>query len=290
MTTWNSIDKATHARKRRAMNHPFSDMALFSSEPFIHSNIDRWIELLKEDIGEKQWPFSLHMARWADRLVFDTLGDLCFGESFGMKEHDSELRHIPAIIMDFTSTIHPIAYSPFTSLWDWLKPRGLDYLLAARAQIEDEVQARCKSGTESRMGFFHYLFLDLDLDISESESLIIAGSETSPISLAAAFFYLTRYPHAQEKLAKEFEAAFSSVDGIKGGGALHYSQYLRAFIQETMRMSPPVPADLAPDGQQGGIVVDGRYIPEGMKVSTVSYCMHHKPDMYPEPFDFRPER
>ncbi|KAH7461638.1 hypothetical protein FOMA001_g18973 [Fusarium oxysporum f. sp. matthiolae] len=248
------------------MNHPFSDMALFSSEPFIHSNIDRWIELLKEDIGEKQWPFSLHMARWADRLVFDTLGDLCFGESFGMKEHDSELRHIPAIIMDFTSTIHP------------------------RAQIEDEVQARCKSGTESRMGFFHYLFLDLDLDISESESLIIAGSETSPISLAAAFFYLTRYPHAQEKLAKELKAAFSSVDGIKGGGALHSSQYLRAFIQETMRMSPPVPADLAPDGQQGGIVVDGRYIPEGMKVSTVSYCMHHKPDMYPEPFDFRPER
>lgn len=133
------------------MNHPFSDMALCSSEPFIHSNIDRWIELLKEDIGEKQWPFSLHMARWADRLVFDSLGDLCFGESFGMKEHDSELRRIPAIIMDFTSTIHPvsygiswvrlllihdvqIAYSPFTSLWDWLKPRGLDYLLAAAAR------------------------------------------------------------------------------------------------------------------------------------------------------------
>lgn len=37
------------------------------------------------------------MARWADRLVFDTLGDLYFGESFGTKERDRELRHIPAI-------------------------------------------------------------------------------------------------------------------------------------------------------------------------------------------------
>ncbi|KAK2468408.1 hypothetical protein H9L39_20054 [Fusarium oxysporum f. sp. albedinis] len=52
MKTWNSIDKATDARKRRTMNHAFSDKALRSSEPFIHSNIDRWIQLLKEEIRE----------------------------------------------------------------------------------------------------------------------------------------------------------------------------------------------------------------------------------------------
>ncbi|KAJ9413485.1 cytochrome P450 monooxygenase AKT7 [Fusarium oxysporum] len=270
-TTWISIDNATHARKRRAMNHAFSDKALRSSEPFIHSNIDRWIELLKEEIRKRQWSCSLHMARWADRLVFDTLGDLYFGESFGTKEL-------------FTSTIHSIGYSPC-----------LDYLLAAaappamsKAQIEDEMQARCKSGTESRKDFFQYLVLALDLEtgkgcsneevFSESGSLIIAGSDTSAIGLAAAFFYLTRNPHAQEKHAKESRAAFSSVGGIQGGAALHSSQYLRAFIQGTMRMSPPVPTDIAPEVQQG------------TKASTVSYCMHHDPDMYPEPFKFRPER
>ncbi|KAK2470893.1 hypothetical protein H9L39_17124, partial [Fusarium oxysporum f. sp. albedinis] len=173
MTTWISIDNATHARKRRAMNHAFSDKALRSSEPFIHSNIDRWIELLKEEIRKRQWSCSLHMARWADRLE-------CFTK---------------------------------------------------RARIEDEMQARCKSGTESRKDFFQYLFLALDLEtgkgcsneevFSESGSLIIAGSDT---------------------------------------------------------------------GATGGIVVGGRYIPEGTKASTVSYCMHHDPDMYPEPFEFRPER
>ncbi|KAJ0126685.1 Uncharacterized protein HZ326_30214 [Fusarium oxysporum f. sp. albedinis] len=57
-----------------------------------------------------------------------------------------------------------------------------------------------------------------------------------------------------------------------------------------MRMSPPVPADLAREVQEGGIVVDGQYISEGMKISTASYCMHHNPDIYPEPFKFRPER
>ncbi|KAJ0131389.1 Uncharacterized protein HZ326_25521 [Fusarium oxysporum f. sp. albedinis] len=177
MKTWNSIDKATDARKRRTMNHAFSDKALRSSEPFIHSNIDRWIQLLKEEIREAM-----------------------------------------------------IANSPFTSLCAWLKPRGLDYLLAAAAP---PAMSKCNEEV-----------------FSESGSLIIAGSDTSAIGLAAAFFYLTRNPHAQEKHAKESRAVFSSVGGIQGGAALHSSQYLRAFIQRTMRMSPPDPTDIAPEVQQ----------------------------------------
>ncbi|KAF5231512.1 hypothetical protein FANTH_13373 [Fusarium anthophilum] len=117
--------------------------------------------------------------------------------------------------------------SPFTSLCAWLKPRGLDYLLAAAAP---PAMSKCNEEV-----------------FSESGSLIIVGSDTSAIGLAAAFFYLTRYPHAQEKLAKEVKSAFSSVDDIKGGAAVHSSQYLQAFIQGTMRMSPPVPTDIAPE-------------------------------------------
>ncbi|KAL7759598.1 hypothetical protein ACKLNR_009688 [Fusarium oxysporum f. sp. zingiberi] len=318
MTTWNTIDKTMHARKRRVMNHAFSDKALRSCEPFIHSNIDRWIELLDQGIGEKKWSPSLNMARWADHLIFDTLGELCFGKSFGMKEHDSELRHIPTLMTDFMSTIHPIAYSPFAPLWAWLKPRGLDYLLAEaappafskwqafveqcfteRVQAENEMRGLWEKG-DGRKDFFHYLFQAVDPDtgkgyskdelFGESESLIIAGSDTSAISLAASFFYLSRYPHVQQKLAREVKSVFSSVDDIKGGPALYSCQYLRAVIDETLRMSPPVPADLSREVQEGGILVDGEYIPQGMKVSTASYCMHHNPDIYPEPFRFRPER
>lgn len=48
------------------------------------------------------------MARWADHLIFDTLGELCFGKSFGMKEHDSDLRHIPGLMTGFMSIQHPV--------------------------------------------------------------------------------------------------------------------------------------------------------------------------------------
>ncbi|KAF5239780.1 hypothetical protein FOXYS1_15480, partial [Fusarium oxysporum] len=99
-----------------------------------------------------------------------------------------------------------------------------------------------------------------------------------------------RSPQVQEKLAKEITSAFSSSDDIKSGTTLYSCQYLRAFINETLRMSPPVPADFAREVDNGGIVVDGQYIPEGINVSCASYCLHHSPEFYPEPFKFLPER
>ncbi|RKL09124.1 hypothetical protein BFJ70_g16719 [Fusarium oxysporum] len=319
MTTWNTIDKTIHARKRRVMNNAFSDKAMRSCEPFIQENIDRWFELINEEIGKKQWSDSLNMARWSDHLVFDILGDLCFGKSFGMKEHDSDLRHIPRLMTDFMALLHPIAYSPFTALWVWLKPRGLDQLLAVaappalsrwqnfvekcfdeRAKVENDTQKSNKPEADSRKDFFHYLLQAVDPVtgegytkdelFGESESLIIAGSDTTATSMAAAFFYLSRNPRVQEKLAKEVTSAFSSAGDIKSGTALYSCQYLRAFIDETLRMSPPVPADLAREVKKGGIVVDGQYIPEGINVSCASYCLHHNPEFYPEPFKFYPER
>jgi cytochrome P450 len=109
MTTWNTIDKTVHARKRRVMNNAFSDKALRSCEPFIHENVDRWCELIIEEIGDgEKWSRSLNMARWADHLIFDILGDLCFGKSFGMKEPGSELRYVPGLMTDFLGILHPV--------------------------------------------------------------------------------------------------------------------------------------------------------------------------------------
>ncbi|RSM14651.1 hypothetical protein CEP52_001323 [Fusarium oligoseptatum] len=296
MTTWNTIDKNVHARKRRVMNNAFSDKALRSCEPFIHDNVDRWCDLIIKEIGEgEKWSRSLNMARWADHLIFDILGDLCFGKSFGLKEPGSELRYVPGLMTDFLEILHPIAYSPFTALWVWLKPRGLNQLLAAAAP-----PALKNWQTFVEKDFFHYLFKAVDPEtgkgysqdelFGESESLIIAGSDTTAISTAAAFFYLSRNPEVQQKLADEITSTFSSLDEIKSGPTLHSCKYLRAFIEENLRMSPPVPADLSREVEKGGIVVDGKYIPEGIKVSTVSYCMHHNPEYFPEPFKFKPER
>lgn len=214
-----------------------------------------------------------------------------------------------------------IAYSPFTSFWIWLKPRGLNHLLALtappalvnwtsfvekcfeeRSQVEDDLKSKpSENGVEVQKDFFHYLFRAVDPDtgkgyspqelFGESESLIIAGSDTTAISTAAAMFYLSRNETIQKRLATEIRGAFATKDDIKGGNLLQSDcKYLQAFIKESLRMSPPVPADLAREVLRGGISVDGHFLPEGVRVSTCSFCLHHNKELYDEPFAFRPER
>ncbi|OTA20267.1 hypothetical protein BTJ68_14927, partial [Hortaea werneckii EXF-2000] len=56
-STWNVTDVHEHARKRRVLNHAFSEKALRSAEPSVHSNVDRWLDLFQEqgDNGAKSF-------------------------------------------------------------------------------------------------------------------------------------------------------------------------------------------------------------------------------------------
>lgn len=285
-----------------------------------------------------EWSVPLNMADWSNHLIFDTLGDLCFGKSFGMMEPNSELRYVPELMTDSLAIIHPvshiailcsltdinmpqIAFSPFTSFWVWLKPRGLNSLLAAtappalanwagfvgkcfneRAKVEQQLRKEPKPESEQRKDFFHYLFgavepetgkpgYSLNELLGESEMLIIASSATIVISTAASMFYLVRNPDVQKRLAREIHGAFSSVDDITGGTKLQSDcKYLQSFIKEVLRMSPPVPAEMSREVLAGGITIDGEYLPSGVRASSCSYILHHNPDLYNEPFKFRPER
>lgn len=107
--TWNVTSVETHARKRRVLNNAFSDRALRGAEPLVHANVDRWLELINEQTGDKQWSQSLNMAEQANYLVFDILGDLCFGKCFNMKEPGSDLKSIPSLMTTFLELMHPVS-------------------------------------------------------------------------------------------------------------------------------------------------------------------------------------
>lgn len=190
------------------------------------------------------------------------------------------------------------AWSPPPALAKWAG--FVQQCCDERAKIQEANQDKPES--EIRKDFFHYLLGATDPDtgkpsydhaelFGESESLLIAGSDTTSISTAAAAFYLVRNPDVQARLAAEVREAFPSPEDIKGGDRLQkHCRYLQAFIKETLRMSPPAPADMPREVLPGGIVVDGHYVPEGLTLSTCAYCVHHSPELYDEPFVFRPER
>jgi cytochrome P450 len=108
--------------------------------------------------------------------------------------------------------------------------------------------------------------------------------------MAATLFYLVRNPHALKRVTEEIRGKFSDVEEIVHGPLLGSCSYLRACVDEAMRLSPSVGGILPREVLPGGITIDGHTIPQGTVIGTPHYTIHHNEDYYPVPFGYAPER
>ena len=107
-------------------------------------------------------------------------------------------------------------------------------------------------------------------------TLVLAGHETTANSLAWAWERLVRNPAAHEALR----------DAVRGSE--DPSERIEATIVETMRSRPVIPII----GRR--VTVPWRLgsyaVPADSPVLMSILLVHHREDLYPEPFEFRPER
>jgi Cytochrome P450 len=108
MNTLSTTDVALHAKKRRLLNQVFTEKSVRAAGAYVAKHIDRWNDLLVSGHGE-EWSDSLNLADSTDSLVFDILGDLCFGRSFDIKEPgDNPLKIIPHAIVEYMQFMYPV--------------------------------------------------------------------------------------------------------------------------------------------------------------------------------------
>jgi cytochrome P450 len=124
----------------------------------------------------------------------------------------------------------------------------------------------------------------------ESSLLIAAGADTTSVTLAAAFFYLLHNPRVMHAVVNEVRSAYPDKTDEMIPSKVISLPYLRAVIDETLRLSPPVPSLLPREVLKGGIIINGNYIPEGTIVGVPAYAIHRNPEYFPEPNTFYPER
>jgi cytochrome P450 len=106
-------------------------------------------------------------------------------------------------------------------------------------------------------------------------TLLVAGHETTASSLAWTFSRLVHERPVLERLVEEIDAGEEA--------------YVTATIQETLRARPVLP-NVAPRLVAKPIEVgDWSYQP-GCSLVANGYLIHHDPDIYPDPYSFRPER
>ncbi|MBU8536699.1 cytochrome P450 [Falsiroseomonas tokyonensis] len=178
--------------------------------------------------------------------------------------------------------------------WNWLPP--FRRFAVARARLEAllrEAIARARSEGAGRGDTLGHLVAARYEDgngMSEAALIdnlittIVAGHETSAVSLTWAIHWLHSTPHALARLLEEL----APLGPDPAPEALGKLTYLDAVVREVLRLWPAVTdvnRVLAKPMTLGGYE-----IPPGITVAAASAILHYDPAIFPEPEVFRPER
>jgi cytochrome P450 family 135 len=104
--------------------------------------------------------------------------------------------------------------------------------------------------------------------------MLVAGHETTATALAWGLERLARSPAALDRLEAELDAGEDA--------------YLDATVSETLRIRPVVPFALRELTEP--MRIGGFDLPAGTRAAPCGWLLHRRPDVYPDPDAFTPER
>ena len=103
-------------------------------------------------------------------------------------------------------------------------------------------------------------------------------------------FNLLNNPHTLKRLQSELRSKFSDVDQIRTGPALDGCEYLIACIDESMRLTPVIGGVTQRATLDGGIEIDGRFIPAKTDVGVSHHTIFRNEGYFPNPWTYEPHR
>lgn len=145
-----------------------------------------------------------------------------------------------------------------------------DHLLARLVQARDE-NGEMLSDREVR---------------DEAVTMLLAGHETTALTLSYACHLLATHPEIAARLRDEIDGVLGKAQ--VGSADLPRLPLLDAVLRETLRLYPPayiVGREVVESFELGGYTV-----PQGIEILMCPYSVHRDPRFYSEPGRFDPER
>lgn len=176
---------------------------------------------------------------------------------------------------------------------DWLPP--FRRFATARRQLEELLQdaierARAEPGRGDVLGRVVNARYDDGTPMSDVAirdnmiTALIAGHETSVVSLCWGLYWLHREPRVLNRLREELAPLGPDADPLAWANL----PYLDAVVKETLRLWPVV-TDI--NRVLARPMVLGSYeLPAGTNIAASSAILHYDPDLYPDGETYRPER
>lgn len=259
-----AIDGAFHRLQRKAMLPMFHRERIAKAtqlmEQEVDQALDRWEDGTRVDLYH--WTRELAL-RIAMRALFGIDPERARGRADAAQEFETAL--------SFWSKdyILQIMRGPGTP---WAKMRSASKRLDAIIYAELAHRRATKDYGDDLLGLLLEAQDGDGLELKDRHirdevmTLLFAGHDTTTSTVAFLFYELSRHPAYVD--APDFN--------------------LGAALDETLRMYPP--AWIGPRRSIGPATIAGVDIPGGVPVEYSSWVSHHLPDVWEDPFTFKPQR
>ncbi|KAJ5675976.1 hypothetical protein N7462_008873 [Penicillium macrosclerotiorum] len=298
-------DPYVHRRRRKAWDRGFSIKALATYEPSVQHKVNALTTQIRARLNQ-----PLDVSRWTMYLAFDVMGLVGFSADFRQLEDGTERAAIQELHqqMLFLGILKPTPWilTILGAIQGLVGDYGQFMTFCADRIAEKKEQWNAKSdqvGEKTPKDIISWLLKATeekdqsappgDQALNEDgRLLIIAGSDTTGVTLAHALYYLAQNPSAYRNLQKELDNAFGSTAEPSDftNEKLQRLPYLEAVINETLRLKPAVPSGQPRLTPPEGLQIDEVWIPGETIVVVPQYVLQRDERHFPSGSNFIPER
>jgi cytochrome P450 family 110 len=275
------LNGEAHRRHRKMLAPAFRGDGLRSHREMIRQIATDHQECLPQESTIRVYPFVQSLC--LDIIVRVVFGD-CGDALERLKRETGDL---------IESVTAPMVYIPVLQ-WDLgpgspgrkiqTKLRNLD------RSIQAEVSTRRAGGSNGRGGILDHLLLERDDDgepLTDTEirdeviTLMMAGHEPTTAAIAWALYWIHSDMAVANRLRDELSGTVEPSDVLQ-------NRYLDLVCREVLRIIPVVPAVERCSNKE--VPIGDCVIPPGVSIVPCIYLLHQRPELYPDPSTFRPER
>ncbi|KAL9616755.1 MAG: hypothetical protein Q9160_008412 [Pyrenula sp. 1 TL-2023] len=323
------INKPEHARKRKVLSSAYALKNLENWEHKVADKTARFIKgcdkactaPLKEATFPEKGDLTFNYRAWTNFFTLDAIADIGLSERLGFLDQGSDLvraetmggklRHV-----NYRACLHATARAQSTIVWtsNWysfnqrltsLCSRQFSKLWKLSSDWNDIVYhratqrlARYNAG-ERLDDFFQALMEDKNgkpnnLEwgeiVAEISIMMNAGSDTTAIAMNNVMFWLLKHPACLAKLREEVDSVLDPDEIVAPYDKVKHLPYLRACLDESLRIFPPTTFGLPRRTPPDGGCVMGHFIPGDTTVSMSAYVAHRDERVFPDSESYRPER
>ncbi|CAA9967121.1 CypX Cytochrome P450 [Pyrenophora teres f. maculata] len=304
---------ARHGENRRQYQSTYSMSSLITYEPYVDECTDLFSQRLREVASAGAYT---DMGHWLQCYAFDVIGMITYSKRLGFLDRGDDIQGVIAALEDHlwyvtTVGIFPWLHRYLFPLRNWLAgPEGTGRAYVGKftqERIAEHQRDHAKgipvdgAALEDGRTSMDFLtkFFRKNADDAHAFTMyhvaagcvsnMVAGSDTTAISLSAMLYYLLKNPTTFDKLRQE-------VDERKTSHFITFKEsqempYLQAVMKEALRMHPAVGLPLERVVPAGGAKICDKFFPEGTIVGINSWVAHRDTSVFgPDAHLFKPER